>query len=103
MGEVNYIVDMCHCRKGKRLFHVNMLREWYTPSSSAKRMEEVNYIVDMCDRTKGCSMLFHVNMLHEWSTPSSSALYSTEVLDGEQDTPTWTKSCETHGRSQLYC
>ena len=44
--------------------------------------------------------LFYVNMLCEWYPPSSSALYSSEVLDGEQDKPTGTKSGKTQSKGQ---
>ena len=44
--------------------------------------------------------LFHVNMLREWYAPSSSALYSTEVLDEEQDIPTWSDSHNTQSKGQ---
>ena len=54
------------------------------------RMGEVNYIVDMHD-WRNRKWLYHVNMLHEWYALSSSALYSTEVLEGEQDIPTWSE------------
>ena len=62
-------------------------------------MGEVNYIVDMRDHRKR-KQLFHVNMLCEWYAPSSSALYSSEVLDGEQDKPTWTESSKTQSKGQ---
>ena len=76
-----------------------VLAQWQGPYEIVKRMGEVNYIVDMCDRSKR-KWLFHINMLREWYTPSSSALYSTEVLDGEQDIPTWTKSGKTQSKVQ---
>ena len=55
-------------------------------------MGEVNYIVD----TRGHT----IHMLCEWYAQSSSALYSSEVLDGEQDKPTWTESGKTQSKGK---
>ena len=30
---VNYLIDMYDCRKRRRVFHVNMLKEWHVPNS----------------------------------------------------------------------
>ena len=33
--EVNYVVDMADRKKRKRIFHVNMLKQWHTPTSTS--------------------------------------------------------------------
>ena len=33
VGKVNYLIDMHDQKKRKRVFHVNMLKEWHTPIS----------------------------------------------------------------------
>jgi hypothetical protein len=35
IGETNYQIDMVDKRKRKRIFHVNMLRKWHTPTVSS--------------------------------------------------------------------
>ena len=35
IGNVNYQIDMHDCRKRKRIFHVNMLRPWYSTVSNS--------------------------------------------------------------------
>ena len=40
MGTVNYQVDMFDRRKRHRTFHVNMLRQWHTPTDTAYAAEE---------------------------------------------------------------
>ncbi len=42
VGAVNYLVDMHDRRKRKRVFHVNMLKEWHVPVSS-------NYFATGCE------------------------------------------------------
>ena len=41
LGKVNYVVDMHDRKKRKRVFHVNMLRKWYSPVSTSLLAEEV--------------------------------------------------------------
>ena len=41
VGEVNYLVDMHDHRKRRRVFHINMLREWSVPVATGYWMEEV--------------------------------------------------------------
>ena len=41
VGKLNYEIDMCDKQKRKRIFHVNMLRKWYTQLSSSYLAEEV--------------------------------------------------------------
>ena len=41
VGEVNYEVDMVGKKKRRRVFHVNMLRAWYTPTATDCLAEEV--------------------------------------------------------------
>ena len=40
-GAVNYEVNMFDTRKRRRVFHVNMLRKWHTPSATSFFVEEV--------------------------------------------------------------
>ena len=35
IGNVNYQIDIHDCRKRKRIFHVNMLRPWYSTVSNS--------------------------------------------------------------------
>ncbi len=53
MGRVNYQVDMRDRRKRHRVFHVNMLRKWHVPTSTAylsqESMEESGDDVPMWD------------------------------------------------------
>ena len=44
VGEVGYLVDMHDRRKRRRIFHINMLREWVVPASTGYWMEEVEEI-----------------------------------------------------------
>ena len=41
IGKLNYEVDMCDTQKRKRIFHVNMLRQWHRPSQASYLAEEV--------------------------------------------------------------
>ena len=40
VGEVDYLVDMHDHRKRRRIFHINMLREWVVPASTGYQMDE---------------------------------------------------------------
>ena len=42
VGKVNYKVDMCDRRKRHRIFHVNMLRKWHIPTTTAYLAEEMS-------------------------------------------------------------
>ena len=42
VGKVNYVVDMADRRKRKRIFHVNMLKQWHTPTHTNYLAEEVD-------------------------------------------------------------
>ena len=44
VGEVDYLVDRHDRRKRRRIFHINMLREWVVPASTGYWMEEVEEI-----------------------------------------------------------
>ena len=46
ISDVNYEVKMTDRRKQKRIFHVNMLRQWYSPSAVSFLAEEVHEEVD---------------------------------------------------------
>ena len=39
---MNYIVDMADERKRRRNFHVNMLKQWHTPTHTNYLAEEVD-------------------------------------------------------------
>ena len=41
VGKVNYVVDMADRRKRKCIFHVNMLKQWHTPTHTNYLVEEV--------------------------------------------------------------
>ena len=41
IGKLNYEVDMCDKQKRKRIFHVNMLRQWHRRSHTSYLAEEV--------------------------------------------------------------
>ena len=40
IGKVDYLVHMYDCRKKKRIFHINMLKQWYVPTKTG-------YLVDI--------------------------------------------------------
>ena len=42
IGNVNYQIDMHDCRKRKRIFHVNMLRPWYSTVSNSCFVREAS-------------------------------------------------------------
>ena len=46
LGEVNYEVKMTDRRKKKRVLHINMLRQWHSPSAVSLLAEEVQEEVD---------------------------------------------------------
>ena len=42
LGPVNYEVDMYDKRKRQRIFHINMLRKWHTPSTASLLAEDLS-------------------------------------------------------------
>ncbi len=40
-GKANHLVDMHNKHKRKRIFHVNMLRKWYVPTTTSYWAEEL--------------------------------------------------------------
>ena len=44
IGKVNYQIDMHDCRKHKQTFHVNMLRQWYTPKNEAYLAQDATHM-----------------------------------------------------------
>ena len=49
IGKVNYLVNLHDRHKSKRVFHVNMLREWHAPTSTNYFIEEATDDTDLED------------------------------------------------------
>ena len=62
IGKVNYEIKMTDRKKQKRIFHVNMLRKWYTPGTEALFAREME--PDQPDDT--------VDDVHGWPTSDDS-------------------------------
>ena len=71
VGRVNYLVDMHDKRKRKRVFHVNMLRKWYVPTSTG-------YF------TKDTEQQASKDEVPTWDDGSSGDLRAGEQLDEAQ-------------------
>ena len=42
IGKVAYLMHVYDCRKKRRVFHVNMLKQWYIPTDTGYSAEEVS-------------------------------------------------------------
>ena len=81
------------------IFSSKLLAQWQGPYKIVKHMGEINYIVDMHDWRNGnsCSM----STCYVSGMPHQAVLYiSIEVLDEEQDIPTWSDSHNTQSKGQ---
>ncbi len=93
IGKVNYLVNLHDRRKSKRVFHVNMLREWHAPTSTNYFVEEATDDTDLEDvmpswrDKKGGQIKFG----EELSSEQKEKLK--EVLDTYADVLTATPGC----------
>ena len=42
IGRTNYLIEMPHRRKSRRVYHINLLKKWEAPSAECFTMEEVD-------------------------------------------------------------
>ena len=62
IGKVTYLIDMQDCRKRKRVFHVNMLREFFHDDNSAVVAGWAEHIdVDVCRMKYPCGGFWYLS------------------------------------------